>query len=350
MKVGFNLYRHLLDPQNFQFARQCGATHVVIHMVDYFSGGNGAPGQPVDDGSGWGPAGDPRRLWTVRELKAILRMAHDAGLEIYAVENFDPAHWHDVLLDGPKKRSQIANLKKLIRRVGEVGIPVIGYNFSLAGVCGRITGPFARGKAQSVGMNGPFDKPMPPGMVWNMTYADAPRARPARPCTSDELWDRVRWFLDQVLPVAEEAGVALAAHPDDPPLPEVRGTPRLVYRPEHYRRLIGLNPSPASQVDLCLGSLAEMPDADVYETVESLSREQRVAYLHFRNVIGKVPYYREVFPDEGDIDFRRVFRILRKNRFEGVVVPDHSPAMACAAPWHSGMAFTVGYMKGLMEG
>ena len=348
MKVGFNLYRHLLDETNFQFARQCGATHVIIHMVDYFSSRNGQTGQPVDDGRGWGPAGDPRRLWTVRELKAIVRRANDAGLEIYAVENFDPAHWHDILLDGPKKRGQMSRLKQLIRRVGEAGIPVVGYNFSLAGVCGRITGPFARGKALSVGMNGPFDTPMPKGMVWNMTYADEAHGTEVRPCTADELWDRARWFLDEILPVAEDAGVVLAAHPDDPPLPELRGTPRLIYRPEHYRRLLEVNTSPSNQIDLCMGSIAEMPDSDVYETVDWLTRGGRVAYVHFRNVIGKVPYYREVFPDEGDIDFRRVFQILRKNRFDGVIVPDHTPAMACSAPWHAGMAFTVGYMKGLL--
>lgn len=348
MKVGFNLYRHLLDEANFQFARQCGATHLVIHLVDYFGGGGNSAGQPVDHTQGWGRAGDPRRLWTVRELKDIVRRANDAGLEIHAVENFDPAHWHDVLLDGPKKRAQVGNLKKLIRRVGEAGIPVVGYNFSLAGVCGRITGPFARGKALSVGMNGPFDEPMPRGMVWNMVYADGAKGTEVRACTPEELWDRVRWFLDEVLPVAEEAGVVLAAHPDDPPLPEVRGTPRLVYRPELYNLLWEKHESPSNQVELCLGSIAEMPDADVYETVDWLTREKRVAYIHFRNVIGKVPFYREVFPDEGDIDFRRVFQILRRNRFDGVIVPDHTPLMACAAPWHAGMAFTVGYIRGLI--
>lgn len=349
MKVGFNLYKHLLNPENFQFARQSGATHAIVHMVDYFAGQANNPGQPVAEGGSWGPAGDSK-LWSVRELKGIVRMANEAGIEVYAIENFDPAHWHDVLLDGPKKRSQINNLKKLIQRVGEAGIPVVGYNFSLAGVCGRITGPFARGRADSVGMNGPFDEPLPAGMVWNMTYATGSKARPARPCTGDELWDRVRWFLDEILPVAEAAGITLAAHADDPPLPELRGTPRLVYRPDHYQKLLDLNPSASNQIDLCLGSVAEMIDADVYEAADLLSRQKRVAYIHFRNVVGKVPYYREVFPDEGDIDFSRVFQILRKNHFEGVIVPDHTPAMTCAAPWHAGMAFTVGYIKGLLDG
>ena len=93
-----------------------------------------------------------------------------AGLELEAIENFDPAHWHDILLDGPKKRQQMENVKTIIRRLGQAGIPIMGYNFSIAGVCGRTHGPYARGGAESVGMEGPLDTPMPNGMVWNMVY------------------------------------------------------------------------------------------------------------------------------------------------------------------------------------
>jgi len=102
-------------------------------------------------------------------------------LELAAVENLDPAHWHDVLLDGPRKAEHLQNIKTIIRNVGRAGIPVIGYNFSLAGVAGRIKGPFARGGAISVGMEGVDETPIPKGMVWNMVYdPDAPRERSSR--------------------------------------------------------------------------------------------------------------------------------------------------------------------------
>src|SRR6202008_105490 len=112
-----------------------------------------------------GLAGDPDRLWTAEELIELRRSVEAEGLKLEAIENFDPAHWHDVLLDGPKKKQQVENLKTIIRRMGEVGIPIMGYNFSLAGVCGRVTGPFARGGALSVGMEGTLNTPMPKGMV-----------------------------------------------------------------------------------------------------------------------------------------------------------------------------------------
>jgi mannonate dehydratase len=351
MKLGLGLYRHMLTRGNFQFARQAGATHLVIHLVDYFKGGaqNPRDNQPTGMDQGWGLAGDPNQLWTVEELIAIRKAIEAEELKLEAIENFDPAHWHDILLDGPKKKQHLENVKTIIRRVGEAGVPILGYNFSIAGVCGRVTGRFARGGAVSVGMEGPLDTPMPNGMVWNMIYdPDAPKGV-VPSITHEELWRRLGDFLDEVLPVAEEAGVKLAAHPDDPPMPTMRGQPRLVYQPELYRRLLDLHPSPANKLEFCLGSLAEMTEGDIYETVERYSGQGKLAYVHFRNVRGKVPHYKESFVDDGDIDMIRVLQILKKNHFDGVIIPDHTPQLTCEAPWHAGMAYAMGYMKAALK-
>ena len=88
-----------------------------------------------------------------------------------------------------------------------------------------------------------------------------------------------------------------------------------------------------------------MTEGDVYLATEQYSRQNKVFYVHFRNVTGTVPRYREVFVDEGDIDMVRILRILRDNGFNGVLIPDHTPQMHCEAPWHAGMAFATGYMK-----
>jgi mannonate dehydratase len=351
MKLGFGLYRHQLNAEHYRFARQCGCTHLVVHLMDYFrSSRSNKPGdQPVGDDTGWGLAGDPEKLWTYEELAALKREVNAAGLEIGAIENFDPAHWHDVLLDGPKKKQQLENLKTIIRNVGRAGIPVLGYNFSIAGVAGRVKGPFARGGAEAVGMDGPFDKPLPNGMVWNMVYDRNAAPGNVPSATPEQLWQRLKDFLDALVPVAEEAGVTLAAHPDDPPLPTVRGQPRLVYQPRLYQKLIDLKPSPRNALEFCLGTLAEMTEGDIYDAVDTYSRQGKLAYVHFRNVRGKVPFYKETFIDEGDVDMLRVLRILKKNGFDGVVVPDHAPQMACAAPWHAGMAYALGYMKAALQ-
>ncbi|PYV16755.1 MAG: D-mannonate dehydratase [Acidobacteria bacterium] len=348
MKVGLGLYRHMLTRENYDFARQAGCTHVVIHLVDYFgrSLANAGENQPVGGKyEPWGLAGDPRQLWTVEELKRIRREIEDAGLVLAAIENLDPAHWFDVLLDGPERPRHIENVKTIIRRMGEAGIPALGYNFSIAGVCGRVSGPVGRGRAVSVGMDGPADEvPVPKGMIWNMVYNANASPGPLPSISQEELWRRLTRFLEDVLPVAEKSGVRLAAHPDDPPLPAMRRQPRLVYQPGLYRRLLDVSPSRANALELCVGSLAEMTEGDVYETVDRYSREGEIAYVHLRNVAGKVPHYRETFIDEGDVDMLRILAILKRNAFDGVIIPDHTPQMSCAAPWHAGMAHTIGYV------
>ena len=351
MKLGLGLYRHLLTRENFQFARQAGATHLVVHLVDYFKGGahNPRDNQPTGTEQGWGRAGDPNQIWALQQLIDLSKAAAAEGLKIEAIENFDPAHWHDVLLDGPRKKQQLENVKTIIRRLGQAGIPVMGYNFSIAGVCGRVTGRFARGSALSVGMDEPLDVPVPNGMVWNMVYdSEAPKGIVA-PVNHEELWRRFGAFLNEILPVAEEANVKLALHPDDPPMPTMRGQARLVYQPQLYQRVLELNPSPANAFEFCLGTVAEMTDGSLYDAVEQYSRQGKLAYVHFRNITGKVPHYRETFIDDGDIDMLRVLRILRKNNFDGVLIPDHTPQMTCDAPWHAGMAYALGYMRAALQ-
>lgn len=349
MKLGLGLYRHMLTRRNYDFARQCGCTHLVVHLVDYFNQGNQSSrdDQPIGDGSGWGLAGNPETIWSVEELCALRSEINAAGLELEAIENFDPANWYDVLLDGPRKNSQIEQLKQLIRNVGEAGIPVFGYNFSLAGVSSRITGDFARGGARSVGMDGVDERPVPSGMVWNMVYDMKAAPGSIGPVTHDQLWERLSWFLRELVPVAEEAGVILAAHPDDPPVPVVRQTPRLVYQPQLYQRLLDIVPSRSNGLEFCLGSIAEMTEGDVYQAASDYA--DHIAYIHFRNVRGKAPHYREVFVDEGDIDMIRVLRILKEKRFSGVLIPDHTPQMSCEAPWYAGMAYTLGFMNAAIK-
>lgn len=352
MKLGFGLYRHMLNKEHYQFARQCGATHLVIHLTDYFRKAPSAQAgdnQPVGDQGGWGlsVANDP--IWELDALMRIKSEIESEGLQLEAIENFEPADWHDILLDGPKKYDQIEKIREIIRNMGKAGIPFIGYNFSIAGVATRVSDAFARGGAVSVGMAGEDQTPIPNGMVWNMVYDQQAKSGEIDRFSHEELWQRLGWFLKQVVPVAEEAGVRLAAHPDDPPVPYVRNTPRLVYQPQMYQKLLDIFPSPNNALEYCLGSIAEMTEGDIYESTEQYAAQNAIGYVHFRNVKDKVPFYRETFIDEGDIDMRRLLQILKRNDFDGVLIPDHTPLMNCDAPWHAGMAYAMGYMRALLK-
>jgi mannonate dehydratase len=247
MKLGLGLYPHILTDENFRFARQAGATHIVAHLPGYSK----TASRPV-------PADQP---WSLEELKALRGSINSAGLELAAIENFEPHHWSDVLLDGPRKVEQMAGLKTIIRNMGQAGIPVMGYNFSFAGVYGRANGPWARGGAKSVGYLqelAPPDDEIPLGTIWNMVVdPDAPAGTIGQ-ISQEQLWSRFKWFLDELVPVAEEAGVRLALHPDDPPLEQLRGTARLVWKPELYRKVFDLHPSHANAAEFCQGTISEM--------------------------------------------------------------------------------------------
>ena len=92
-----------------------------------------------------------------------------------------------------------------------------------------------------------------------------------------------------------------------------------------------------------------MTEGDVYDAVDRYSWQGRLAYAHLRNITGKVPHYRETFIDDGDIDMVRVLRILKKNGFDGVIIPDHTPQLTCGAPWHAGMAYALGYLQAALK-
>lgn len=350
MKLGLGLYRHMLNEDSFAFAQQCGCTDIIIHLAEYYTK---EIVTATDECHNYGRthANDP--IWSEAALRGIVQLAADHGLRIAGIENFSPADWYDVLLDGPRKEEQMENLERIITITGKVGIPVFGYNFSLAGVWGHSKAPKARGGALSTCFDADqlaLDAPIPLGEIWNMTYdPDAPAGH-LRPIGYEELWERLAWFLRRILPVAERAGVKMALHPDDPPMPYLRATPRLVYQPELYQKALDLVPSPANMLEFCMGSLQEMTHGTIEDTIRQYAGQGKIAYVHFRNVKGKVPHYTEVFVDDGDIDMLRALALLDECGFDGVIMPDHTPQIRCDAPWHAGMAYALGYMRAALTG
>lgn len=350
MKLGLGLYRALLTRDTLRFARQVGVTHIVAHLPGLFTRGESTIITSDQPRLGFGVSEGDDPIWTYEGLRDLKAMINAEGLELEALENFAPAHWFDVLLDGPRRAEQMGGLKGILRNAGRVGIRTIGYNFSVAGVWGRTEGRFARGGARSVGFQNPTQTPIPAGMVWNMVYdPDLFNPDDARAVVDsispEEVWRRLAGFLAEMIPVAEEAGVKLALHPEDPPVPVLRGAARLVYHPDHFQRVYDLKPSPMNAIEFCVGTISEMAGADVYAAVDRYSQAGRIAYVHLRNVRGKVPEYYETFVDEGDTDMLRVLEILRANGYDGVIIPDHTPLLDCDAPWHAGMAYAIGWMR-----
>jgi len=348
IKLGLGLYRHMLTEDYFSFAQQCGCTHLIVHLANYYEH---QIVTATDDKNNYGMSLAEDPIWQEENMCDLQKMAKRHNLTIYGIENFSPADWYDVLLDGPLRAQQMEYLKQLIRRAGKAGIHAFGYNFSLAGVWGHQKRKAARGGAVSTCFDASrikTDAPIPRGEIWNMTYAPD-QTGVMSPVTTQQLWDRLARFLKELLPVAEEAHVELALHPDDPPYEGLRQTPRLVYQPELYQKVIDLSPSPSNKLEFCMGSIQEMEHGDIYSAIDRYAGQNRISYIHFRNVKGKVPKYDEVFVDEGDIDMLKAFALLEKNHFDGVIIPDHTPEPSCEAPWHAGMAYALGYMRAVLQ-
>ncbi len=351
MKLGIGLYRSMLDRKHFQFARQCGCTHAIVHLANYYTNGDKSIVTATDEKNNYGRSITDDPIWEAESMIALQKMAGDEGITIYGIENFDPGDWYDVLLDGPRRDKQIEKCKSIISNCGKAGIKSFGYNFSLAGVWGHQKRRAARGNAISTCFDSSLIdvySPIPEGDIWNMTYS-AHTGRTLPSITENELWDRLRRFLNDILPAAEDAGVEMALHPDDPPMPNLRGQPRLVDEPDKYQKVIDLNPSRCNKLEFCLGSLQEMPKGNIYEAIERYGSQGRISYVHFRNVKGKIPCYDEVFIDEGDIDMMRVLKQLDRLEFDGVLIPDHTPLMDCDGPWDAGMAYALGYMTAAFQ-
>ena len=173
--------------------------------------------------------------------------------------------------------------------------------------------------------------------------------KPAGEVSNDEVWSRMAYFYERIVPVAEASRVRLATHPDDPPMDYYRGVHQALTSLEGLTRLVELVPNPYNGLLLCLGCMQEAGQ-DVPEVIRTLGREGKIFYVHFRNVVGTVPRYREVFPDQGDGDMVANLKALQEVGFRGYVVPDHHFGLVGDTEWrHCSRAWQVGYIRGLMQ-
>ncbi len=172
---------------------------------------------------------------------------------------------------------------------------------------------------------------------------------PAGEVSYDEAWARIAYFYERIVPVAEKAKVRLATHPDDPPLPYYRGVHQVFHKGEGFKKLMETFDSPYNGLLFCIGTMQESGE-DVPALLRYFGERNKIFYTHFRNVVGTVPKYDEVFANEGDGDMATNLKILRDVGYQGYIVPDHHPGLSDDTAWtHMSRAWHVGYIKGLMQ-
>jgi mannonate dehydratase len=171
-----------------------------------------------------------------------------------------------------------------------------------------------------------------------------------REYSEDEVWDNFTYFIQRAARVAEEEGVLIGIHPDDPPISRMGGVPRIFSTFADYKRALEIADSPNVGVCLCVGCWlegGELWGVDAVEAIHYFGSQQKLFKVHFRNVDAPLPHFVETFVDDGYGDMYAIMRALQDVGFRGVAIPDHIPLMGDDP--RLGTAFTIGYMKALRD-
>jgi mannonate dehydratase len=228
--------------------------------------------------------------------------------------------------------------------MGKAGVPLLGYHWMPNGVW-RTPDAAGRGGVRVTA----FDMALvdtAPLVAGVKTVEDFD----AQTVDQEQMWANYAYFMKAVLPVAEEAGVKLALHPDDPPVPVLGGIARLFYSAEGFKKAMeDIAPSPNHGIDFCMGCFSEM-GPDVLEAIRYFGQRGKIFYVHLRDVQGCVPAFQECFLGEGNFDVVDVVRTLKEVGFTGFIIDDHVPHMIDDSDWnHRGHAHATGYILGLVE-
>ncbi|WP_049903761.1 mannonate dehydratase [Halococcus agarilyticus] len=281
---------------------------------------------------------------SVSELVQARRRAADAGLRLMGIQSLSYNVYGKIMLGKEGKERQLETIKELVRNVGQADIPILGYQWNPRGVVPMRTSQTVslRGDARGRGFDiDDLDNPCEKAPGVEREYDEA------------ELWNNYERFLEEVLPVAEEAGVEMALHPADPPTAEqLGGVPRLFRSFEAFQRAMDLVPSDNHGLKLCLGCFSEMPDTDVTDVIGYFGGKNDIVFVHFRDVVGTWPSFTETFVDDerSNFDALEAIQALQNVGFDGVVVPDHVPKITGDTEWgHRSRAHAIAYLNGLLD-
>ena len=275
-------------------------------------------------------------LDTLAKMKATYEAS---GLSIAGVESH-PVAAEKIKLGLPGRDEEIANYCAVIEALGKVGIPMCCYNF-MAGIGwyrtkvdvaergGALASEFDNKNAEKRGLT-----------RWGKI-------------SEEKIWDNLTYFLKQVIPVAEKAGVKMALHPDDPPISPLRGIGRILTSADAFRRVLQLVPSPVNGIAFCQANFKLMGD-NIQEVVREFGGQGKIFFVHFRDVKGTGERFRETFHDNGPTDMAEILKLYHEVGFDGPIRPDHAPTLADESNRRPGYAmqgkvFAIGYMKGIAQ-
>lgn len=286
--------------------------------------------------------------WDLDELKRMKGNCDKYGvvLECLNLGNTLETHLENQLTPNitlgksPEREKEIEVILGNIRKAGEIGVSTIRYHWRILPILRNGTTPGRGGSTYR---------------KWDLeeNWEELPMSAVGR-VTEEMWWERYSWFLERVLPVAEQYNVKMACHLPDPPLPlGYRGVDHWNHDVfEGLKKLCSLSDSPYHGLLLCIGTVAEgldNPGTDIYEIVKYFGLKKKIFCVHLRNIRGGRDHFMEVYPDEGEVDFYKVVKILRDVQYPYSILPDHMPEHPDDPRKLQAFAFGYGYIIGLIN-
>lgn len=268
-------------------------------------------------------------------LTALRQKVEDAGLMLYMTGNMGVAKSDKIHLALPGRDERIAAFQEFIHNLGRAGIHVTTFTWEPSQVWSSEPGETRGARARRVDLDEMLRRPLTHGRV----YAE------------EEIWDHFSYFIERVLPVAQEADVRLALHPNDPPAPALGGIPCLIHSFESYKRAFELANSPYLGMEFCVGCWLEGGPAfgNLLEAIRYFYEQDKILIVHFRNVSATLPRFVETFLDNGYMDMYQVMKVFCEVGYNGTMTLDHTPQFAEGYAQGTGTAYAIGYMRALVE-
>jgi mannonate dehydratase len=311
-----------------------------------------ASAKPSDDellflreiGANYVSVGSTPDLRTAEGFQSIVKRYASAGIAVYNIGNPSVHNMPEVTLNLPGRDAKIEEYKQYLRNLAAAGIKYTTYAHMGNGIwsSGRAT---VRGaSAREFDMASPDKYGQWLDQKWHEPLSHG------RVFSKEEIWENYTYFIKRAAPVAEEVGVKIGIHPDDPPVPVLAGVPRCVFGNfEGYKRAMEIANSPNVGICMCCGTWLEggrkLTGKDPEEMICYFGAA-KIWKIHFRNVDAPLPHFVETFMDNGYYDMYKIMKALHDVKFDGITILDHSPAMVGGG--YTQTAFGFAYMRALL--
>ena len=293
------------------------------------------------------PPGGPLS-WTPEVLIKYREHVESFGLSLDVIplplgsDEISKAENPNIMLGkSPERDREIDGICNIIRACSEAGIPAVKYNMTVTGVVSTDREDWRGGSSARA-------------FRYDAAVQDSPLTI-AGPVDADTMWERIDYFIQRVVPVADGCKVRMALHPHDPGMPRpegFRGVDRVLGSVDGLKRFVDLHPSPYHGLNFCQGTVSEMlekPGEEIFDVIRYFGERDKIFNVHFRNVHGGFLDFVETYIDDGDVDMRRCVEVYNEIGYKYMLMPDHVPDMAGENSRMVGSAYTYGYIKALID-